>query len=153
MKDSYRRRLALLTLPLALLLAVAVPAQAEQETPKLVFEHATMVSGATVPGAELGAGEGMRVAIDPRTGELRQPTRAQVKALERQQPQARAARALAAVQIEQADGSVMMAVDESLMNFSVGHVANGSAAFACVEGAAHADLHFLSLPAPAAEEK
>jgi hypothetical protein len=155
MKDhSYAGRLALLTLPLALLIAVAVPAQAEQETAVVpVFEHATMISGAALEGTELGAGEGMRVAIDPKTGKLRQPSRAQVRALDRQQPQRRATRALAATQVERPDGTVMMAVDESLMNYSVGHAAGGSAAFACVEGTARADLHFLSLPAPAAEEK
>ena len=151
MKDrSYPRRLALLTLGLALLLAVAVPALAEQPAPQLpAFEHATMVSATALEGGALGSGAGMRAAIDPRTGELRQPSRAELRELDRQRPQ-RPARAFAASQVERPDGTVMMAVDEELMNFSVAHTGAG---FACVEGAAHADLHFLSMPAPAVEEK
>ena len=150
---SYPGRLALLTLPLALLVAVAVPAQAEQETSsQLALPHATMWNGPALAGAEMGAGEGMRVAIDPATGELRRPSAAQVRALEEQQPQ-QVRRAFAASQVERPDGTVMMALGEELLNFSVVRLDGGSAAFSCVEGAAHADLQFLSTAAPAAEEK
>lgn len=151
-RHSYPGRLALLTLPLALLLAAAAPAQAEQETSsQLALPHATLWTGPALDGAELAAGEGMRVAIDPATGELRRPSAAQVRALEEQQPQVR--RAFAASQVERPDGTVMMALGEELLNYSVVRLDGVSAAFSCVEGAAHADLQMLSVAAPAAEEK
>lgn len=154
MLHSYPGRLALLTLPLALLVAVAVPAQAEQETSssQLALPHATMWNGPALDGTELGAGEGMRVAIDPATGELRRPSAAQVRVLEELQPQ-QVRRAFAASQIERPDGTVMMALGEELLNYSVVRLDGGSAAHSCVEGAAHADLLFLSTAAPAAGEK
>jgi len=152
-------RLALLALPVAGLLAVAVPAGAEQQTaqpqapqPQAPFAHASLWTGAALQGADLGAGDGMRAAIDPKTGELRQPSRAEVRALAAEES-LRPARIFAASSVELADGTVMMALDEELMSYSVARLDAGRPSFTCVDGAVQADLQILSAPAAAGEEK
>ena len=148
-------RLALLATPLLLVLAVAVPAAAEQETaqPQMSLPHATMWSAADFQGADLGTGDGMRAAVDPKTGAVQAPSRAQVALLDAQQPQRRA-RIFAASQVELADGTVMMAVDEELLNFSLARIDGaGHATFSCVDDASTAELEILTTAAPAREEK
>ena len=148
-------RLALLALPVAGMLAVTVTAGAEQQTPQpqASFAHASLWTGAALQGADLGAGDGMRAAIDPKTGELRQPSRAEVRALAAEES-LRPARIFAASSVELADGTVMMALDEELMSYSVARLdAAGQPSFTCVDGAVQADLQILSTPAAAGEEK
>lgn len=117
------------------------------------FAHAKMVTGAALKGTDIGAAEGMRVAIDPQTGELRQPTTEELQALDSERSQQRLRRiAVNSVPVERPDGTVMMAVDEELLNYSLGSISANGMQFRCVEGHSNADVQ-VPAAAPAREEK
>ena len=154
------RRVVLDPLALALLmtLAAVAPATAEQAAAEMpVFEHASVVMADTpqVLDPSLAALAGMRVAIDPKTGALRAPTAAEIRALDAQSPRRMpgAARSAAAWSIELPDGGVAMALDPELMNFSVVGLAGGGVAFACVDGRDHLGVLATQPASPVAEEK
>jgi len=161
---AVRRRIALLAVPLALMVAVlALPALAEQPaagSQVLSLPHASLWNGPRVFAADVEVPtDAMRVAINPATGELRRPTAAQVDLLAALEAPV-FHRAFAASQIELADGTVMMALDPELTSYSVVRLgAAGQAGFACVDGPTHAAAlshepsHDPSSPAAAGEEK
>jgi hypothetical protein len=153
---SFSGRLALLTtLALVALCVVALPATADEATAtQLSPAHATLWNGPPVLGTEMGLpADSMRAAIDQKTGELRRPTTTEARILD-----ALAAptvqRIFAASQVERADGTVMMAVDPELLNYTLVHVDDvGNPAFLCVDGPTQADSLVRSTPAPAVEVK
>ena len=114
------------------------------------FTHATMVTGATLQGSDIAPDHGMRVAIDPITGELRQPG---ADDLPFQEPeQERMTRSFTATEVQLPDGTVMMPLDPELMNFSLGWTTEEGARFTCIEGHAHAASN-VPAALPAREEK
>jgi len=147
------RRAALLTLPLALLL-VALPAAAEQNG-RFELPNAAIWNGPPVLGTEIGLpADSMRAAVDPRSGELRRPSAAEALVLDALSAPV-LSRLYAASEVVHADGTVMLALDPELMNYSLARLDAGAAAFVCVDGPtqAAAHLHATENAAPAAEVK
>jgi hypothetical protein len=95
------------------------------------------------------APNGLQVAIDPATGQIRQPTAAESRALA---GLSMAKAATSAPQFTQfADGTISMVLTEDYLNvWLVGLNADGSAGQVCVDGAAAGSAQFA---APAMEEK
>jgi hypothetical protein len=98
--------------------------------------------------------DGLRVYLDPATGQVKQPTAAEVRAFD--QAVASLPRpALKSIQAQQfSDGSVRIALDDSFMNYALIRVnPDGSVSKACVDNAADASAFLNGSPAPAAEER
>lgn len=94
---------------------------------------------------------GMQVAIDARTGRLRQPTPQEARALASELARLFKPRSSAATVF--ADGTVGMVVDSEYFNFSVVRIgADGHLQNTCVHGQAAADV-FLTGGAAALEVK
>lgn len=144
-------RLALPLLLLALLVA-APPASAEQ-TDRLETPNASLWNGPLVAGGDLAlTADGMRAAID-RRGELRRPTAAEVIVLDALAAP-KLSRVYAASEVELADGTVMLAVDPELVNYTLATVGGESAThFLCVDGPTRASELVDAQPAPAVEVK
>jgi len=92
------------------------------------------------PSAQAADGVGMRIVRDPVTGQLRGPTAEEFQAMEAQELKANARKAAvvkaAPVAERRADGSVMLKLDESHMNYSmVTRNADGTLTEHCVTGA------------------
>lgn len=96
------------------------------------------------------APNGLQVAIDPATGQIRQPTAAESRALADQLTGQFTAKS--APQVTQwADGTISMVLTDDYLNvWLVGLNADGSAGQVCVDGAAAGSVQFA---APAMEEK
>jgi len=96
---------------------------------------------------------GMRVYIDPATGRIKQPTAAEVRALD-EAIASLPAREIKSVQATQySDGTVSIANPGDLMSYAMARInPDGSVSQACIDDAATADA-FLNGAAPAAEEK
>ena len=95
---------------------------------------------AASPAAQAADGVGMRIVRDPVTGLLRGPTAEEFQAMEAQELKANAGKAavvkVAPVAEHRADGSVMLKLDESHMNYSmVTRNADGTLTEQCVTGA------------------
>lgn len=144
-------RLALPTLLALTLLVVALPAAGEQpgqiETP-----NASVWNGPLVLGTDAALpADSMRAAIDAR-GQLRRPTAAEALTLDLLTAPV-LSRAVASFEVERADGTVVMAVDPELINYSVFRVdASGAAVFSCVDGPTHAAELTHTAPALVAAE-
>ena len=94
---------------------------------------------------------GMQVAIDARTGRLRQPTPQEARALASEL--ARLFQPRSSVATHFADGTIGMVVDSEYFNFSVVRIgADGRLESTCIDGRAAAD-NFLAGGAAALEEK
>jgi len=105
-----------------------------------------MAGGAKAPN-------GLQVAIDPATGQIRQPTAAESRALADQFASQFAAKAAtSAPQFTQwADGTISMVLTEDYLNvWMVGLNQDGTTGQVCVDGAATGSVQFV---APAMEEK
>jgi len=96
---------------------------------------------------------GMRVYIDPATGRIKQPTAAEVRALD-EAIASLPMREMKSVQATQySDGTVSIANPGDLMSYAMARInPDGSVSQACIDDAATADA-FLNGAAPAAEEK
>jgi hypothetical protein len=97
-------------------------------------------------------GDGVRIYVDPATGRIKQPTPAEVRALD-QAIASLPSREVKSFQATQyADGTVSIALDGAFMNFALVRVNDdGSVTQACVDDAAAADAFLRG--APAAEEQ
>jgi hypothetical protein len=97
--------------------------------------------------------DGLRVYVDPATGKIKQPTPAEVRALD-QAIASLPSRELKSFQATQySDGTVSIALNGAFMNYALVRInADGSVSQACVDDAAAADA-FLNGGAPAAEEQ
>ncbi len=110
-------------------------------------------TGRTVVNQVKVTNDGLRVFIDPATGKIKQPTPAEMRALD-EAIASLPTRDLRSAQVTQyADGSVSITNDGSLMSYAMARInADGSVSQACIDDAAAADA-FLNGAAPAAEEK
>jgi hypothetical protein len=145
----------------AVLALVALPAvgdevtQPEAAPPALpTFAHARMWQGPLLlaPTVPQVAGEGMRAAIDAKTGRLRQPTLVELRQLDEATPRTGVRRSVALSQRVHADGTVSMPLDPDLMSYSVVQVAaDGALAQRCVDGPADAHLHPVAASAAGQE--
>jgi len=97
--------------------------------------------------------DGLRVFIDPATGKVKQPTPAEMRALDEAIASLPAREMKSAQATQYSDGTVSIANSGSLMNYAMVRInADGSVSQACIDDAAAADA-FLNGAAPAAEEK
>jgi hypothetical protein len=144
-------RFALPTLLAFALLVAALPAAGEQ-TGQIETPNASVWNGPLVLGTDAALpADSMRAAVDSR-GHLRRPTAAEALTLDLLAAPV-FSRAVAALQVERADGTVVMAVDPELINYSVVRVdASGAAAFSCVDGPSNAGELTHTAPAPAVAE-
>lgn len=144
-------RLALPALVALTLLVVALPA-AGQQPGQIETPNASVWNGPLVLGTDAALpADAMRAAVDAR-GQLRRPSAAEALTLDLLAAPV-FSRVVAAFEVERADGTVVMAVDPELINYSVVRVdASGAAAFSCVDGPANAAELTHTAPAPAVAE-
>ncbi len=101
-------------------------------------------------GAAANASAGQRVAKDPGTGQLREPTPEEVKELEAAQPKKaplvkKAVKPLVAAPAAAASGAVGMPLDESFESYTVAtRDADGTVKFDCVQGKKSAEARVKS---------
>ncbi len=117
----------------------------------LAVAFALGLAAAPVFAGGAKAPNGLQVAIDPATGQIRQPTAAESRALAGMSMSMTKA-ATSELQVTQwADGTLSAVLTEDYLNvWLVGLDANGSAAQVCVDGYAAGSTQ---LAAPAMEEK
>ncbi len=160
-----RVSIAFPSLILTLLLIIAVPAVAQQnrssesdrgpaseKSQTFVahkFEHARMISVQSNAPARIET-QGVRAAIDPESGELRQPTAEEIRALDLQMP-ASSRSITQAQQFQLPNGAVMMLVPEELLNYSFATISDGGFAIHCVDGTP--DVSAASLTNDAGEKE
>jgi hypothetical protein len=98
--------------------------------------------------------DGLRVYLDPATGKVKQPTAAEVRALD-QALASLPGPALKNVQAKQySDGSIKISLDANFMNYALARInPDGSVSGACVDTAADADAFLNGNHAPALEEQ
>ncbi len=110
-------------------------------------------TGRTVVNQVKVTNDGLRVFIDPATGKIKQPTPAEMRALDEAIASLPARSVESVPAAQHADGSVSIANDGSLMSYAMARInVDGSVSQACVDDASAADA-FLNGAAPAAEEK
>jgi hypothetical protein len=131
-----------------LALGMVATASAGDAAPKKVVKKTEI----KVPA---GGGTGLVAAIDPVTGQLRQPTSAELKILADQMKNQVFANATGTVAItEFADGTVSADLGQNFMNMSIARInPDGSTSSACVESIDQALQFFAAAPTPAYEDK
>lgn len=131
-----------------LALGMVATASAGDAAPKKVVKKTEI----KVPA---GGGTGLVAAVDPVTGQLRQPTSAELKILADQMKNQVFANATGTVAItEFADGTVSADLGQNFMNMSIARInPDGSTSSACVESIDQALQFFAAAPAPAYEDK
>lgn len=147
MRKSMMKR-AIQATAVVLALGMVATASAGDAAPKKVVKKTEI----KVPA---GGGTGLVAAIDPVTGQLRQPTSAELKILADQMKNQVFANATGTVAItEFADGTVSADLGQNFMNMSIARInPDGSTSSACVESIDQAIQFFAAAPTPAYEDK
>ena len=136
------RGIVVAALAAACALGAASFAQADGRTPVRTAVNQVKVTG-----------DGLRVFVDPATGKIKQPTAAEMRALDAAIASLPTQELRSATATQYSDGSVSITNDGSLMNYAMVRInADGSVSQACIDDAAAADA-FLNGASQVFEEK